>query len=48
MWIGITASNGVKIADDATSGIGALMTPTQIADAQKLARECVRKKYKGC
>ena len=24
------------------------MTPAQIADAQKLARECVRKKYKGC
>jgi uncharacterized protein len=24
------------------------MSPSQIADAQKLARECVRKKYKGC
>ena len=24
------------------------MTPAQIADAQKLARECVHKKYKGC
>ena len=24
------------------------MTPDQIAEAQKLARECVRKKYKGC
>ena len=24
------------------------MTPSQIAEAQKLARECVRKKYKGC
>ena len=24
------------------------MTPSQIEEAQKLARECVRKKYKGC
>ena len=24
------------------------MTPAQIAEANKLARECVRKKYKGC
>jgi hypothetical protein len=24
------------------------MTPTDISTAQKLARECVRKKYKGC
>ena len=24
------------------------LTPSQIAEAQKLARECVRKKYKGC
>ena len=24
------------------------MTPAQIAEGQKLARECVRKKYKGC
>ena len=24
------------------------MTPAQIAEAQKLARECVRKNYRGC
>ena len=24
------------------------MTPADISTAQKLARECVRKKYKGC
>jgi hypothetical protein len=24
------------------------MTPSQISEAQQLARECVRKKYKGC
>ena len=24
------------------------MTSAQIAEAQKLARECIRKKYKGC
>jgi len=24
------------------------MTPSQIQEAQRLARECVRKNYKGC
>ena len=24
------------------------MTPSQLEEAEKLARECVRKKYKGC
>ena len=24
------------------------MTPAELANAQKLARECVRKNYKGC
>lgn len=24
------------------------MTPSQIAEAQKLARECIRKNYKDC
>lgn len=44
----IAASNGsddgVKLRDEVAS----LMTSAQIAEAQKLARECIRKEYKGC
>jgi len=29
-------------------GIEKELTPAQIVEAQKLARECIRKKYKGC
>ena len=43
-----TATNvdetGAKLRDDFEKN----KTPAQIAEAQKLARECVRKKYKGC
>ena len=49
MWFDIAASLGDK--DDALKNrdeIARYMTSAQIAEAQKLARECVRKKYKGC
>jgi len=48
MWGNLGASNGnevgVKVRDIAAKQI----TPSQLETAQKLARECVRKKYKGC
>ncbi len=48
MWGNIAASNGyengVKLRDLAAG----LMTPADISTAQNLARECVRKNYKGC
>ena len=31
-----------------SDGVEKKMTPSQIADAKRLARECIRKKYKGC
>jgi uncharacterized protein len=48
MWWNLAASSGNKNAVSGRDAISKRMTPAQIADAQKLARECVRKKYKGC
>ena len=48
MWWNIAASSGDKDAVKNRDIVAEKMTPSQIADAQKLARECVRKKYKGC
>ena len=48
VWGNLATSNGSE-GDAKISGTAARnMTPTQITEAQKLARECVRKKYKGC
>ena len=48
MWWNIAASSGDAMAVKNRGIVAKQMTPAQIADAQKLARECVRKKYKGC
>ena len=48
MWLNIAASSGNKNAVKKRNIFVKRMTPAQIAEAQKLARECVRKKYKGC
>ena len=48
MWWNIAASSGNKFAVKNRDIVAEEMTPAQIEDAQKLARECVRKKYKGC
>jgi TPR repeat protein len=49
MWFNIAASSGIsKNASKNRDIVAKRMTPAQIADAQNLARECVRKKYKGC
>ena len=48
MWFNIAASSGDKDAVK-NRGIAAKeMTPSQLEKAQDLARECVRKNYKGC
>jgi TPR repeat protein len=49
MWFNIAASNGAGA--DATKNrdiVAKRLTPADISKAQELARECVRKKYKGC
>ena len=48
MWWNISASNGHKNAVKNRDIIAKKMTTADISTAQKLARECVRKKYKGC
>jgi TPR repeat protein len=48
MWWNIAASSGNKDAVKKRDIVAEMMTPDQIADAQKLARECVKKNYTGC
>ena len=48
MWGNIAATNGNKKGAMLRDDFEKKMTPAQIAEAKKLARECVRKKYKGC
>ena len=48
MWDNIAASQGDKDAAKARDLLAKEMTRPQIAEAQKLASECVKRKYKGC
>ena len=49
MWLNIAASSGEsKMASKNRDIVAKNMTPSQLETAQRLARECVRKKYKGC
>ena len=48
MWGSIAISIGGKNKGKVRDLVEKKMTPSQIAKAQKLARECVRKKYKDC
>jgi TPR repeat protein len=48
MWSNIAAAYGNTDAEKNRVMFERIMTMPQIAEAQKLARECVQKKYKGC
>ena len=48
MWLSIAASQGYKDASKKREVVAKQMTTSQIETAQKLARECVNKNYKGC
>ena len=48
LWLNIAASSGDKKASEPRDIVAERMTPADISAAQNLARECVRKKYKGC
>jgi len=48
MWLNIAASSGNETASKNRDIVAKRMTPADISAAQKLARECIRKKYKGC
>jgi hypothetical protein len=46
MWANIAAANGAD--GELRDLVAERMTPSQIERAQDLARECVKKNYKGC
>jgi TPR repeat protein len=48
MWGNIAATNGNKKGTKLRNFVSKRVTPSQLETAQKLARECIRKKYKGC
>ena len=48
MWFSLSASRGQRSALKARARLARSMTPAQIAEAQKLAEECLRRKYKSC
>ena len=48
MWFNLSASTGQENAIKNRDIVAKKMSSEQIAEAQKLARECVKKNYKGC
>ena len=48
MWLNIAASSGNENAKKGREIVSEYMTKEQVAKAQELARECVKKDYKGC
>ena len=48
MWGNIAAMNGNELGGKLRDDFEKQMTPADISAAQKLARECVAKNYKGC
>jgi len=48
MWWNIAAANGESRAQENRDIVATRMTSSQLAEAQKLARECVAKDYRGC
>ena len=47
-WYNLSAANGTATAAENRDGVAKRMTPQQIADAQKLARDCQARQFKGC
>ena len=48
MWANIAATNGITTGAELRDFVEEKMTPANISTAKKLARECIRKRYKGC
>jgi TPR repeat protein len=45
MWGNLAAANGIEVGVKLRDDVAKKMIPSQIAEAQKLARECERKNY---
>jgi TPR repeat protein len=48
MWFNLSAAQGDKDASRLRDNVAKEMTPQQIAQAQKLAKECQARNYKNC
>ena len=48
MWLNIAASLGDSDAANSRDTIEEDISPARLAEAQKLARRCVARNYKGC
>ena len=48
MWSNIAGANGVEFGAKNRATFEKVMTAAQVAEAQKLARQCMKKKFKGC
>jgi hypothetical protein len=48
MWFNLGAANGYEPASENRDIIAKRMTTADISKAQSLARECLKKNYKGC
>ncbi len=48
MWANLSAAASVKDGDKKRDAIASFMTPQQIAEAQKMARECQARNFKNC
>ena len=48
MWLNLAAAQGHEAAKKGRNQVAKQLTPTQIAEAQKLAGECRARDYKNC
>ena len=48
MWYNLAAGKGDKSGTNNRDIVASQMTPAQIAEAQKMAKECEKKNYKNC
>ena len=48
MWASIASLNGFENSKGLLETLNKEMTTTQIEEAARLKRECVKKNYKGC
>ena len=48
MWFTLAATQRNALALDARNEIAGLMTSEQVAEAQKMARQCLKQNYKNC
>ena len=48
MWVNLASLNGFEMGEEISALLTELMTPYQIEEAERLARECVKKNNKGC